>query len=246
MSCSDFQEQMQSLLFDQWRKDVGESALLEHVEECCECRAEWQRLQTLAEAVRAWKAAVPEIELTDRVVSAARQLHADTKTAAVRDHLSEPSDLRPYSAVQGHFAKSSRRALMASLAGLAALVMLVTVFDQPEPRSPTSHSIPSVTHEQNRQPFATEAASSPDVRTLVSGVGSAYLSVVQETAGVVNSATAMALPRGFRSADSAPDDVPGVQWLEGVGRGWEPIQKSVGTMLDTFLKPAPADDPSRT
>lgn len=226
MSCSRIQEQMQSLLFEQRAASSAAAELNEHLADCPECQTEWQRLQTLAVAIQTWKASVPAIDITDRVVAEiVRHQPASSNHSAAR---------------------TSRRALFAALTGLAALLVVSTMLDRPSltRRHTSVQSVTMSPHKESRASL--EIAQGPDVRTFVSGVGSAYLAFVQDTAGVVNSATTMALPDSLRSTDASSNDASALPWLEGVGRGWEPIQKSVGTMIDTFLNPTPADDPSAT
>ena len=226
MSCSQIQKQMQSLLFEQRRMSSTDAELNEHLAGCPECQAEWQRLQTLAVAIHDWRASVPAIDIADRIVTEiVRQQPARSNSSGAR---------------------TSRRALFAALTGLAALLVVSTRLDRPSSPRPQTNVQSAAKSPRNEPSAALEFAQGPDVRTFVSGVGSAYLAFVQDTAGVVNSATTMALPDSLRTADAGSNDASALPWLEGVGRGWEPIQKSVGTMIDTFLNPTPADDPSAT
>jgi hypothetical protein len=253
MSCSQIQKQMQSLLFEQRRMSSTDAELNEHLAGCPECQAEWQRLQTLAVAIQDWKASVPAIDIADRIVTEiVRQQPFGNDAAANRESRpllrggSLPVSIGSLASSNSSGARTSRRALFAALTGLAALLVVSTRLDRPSP--PRRHTnVQSVAKTPRIEPRATlEIAQGPDVRTFVSGVGSAYLAFVQDTAGVVNSATTMALPDSLRTAEGSSNDASALPWLEGVGRGWEPIQKSVGTMIDTFLNPTPADDPSAT
>jgi hypothetical protein len=244
---------MQSLLLEQRRTSSTDAELNEHLAGCPECQAEWQRLQTLAVAIHDWKASVPTIDIADRVVAEiVRHQSFGNDAAASRESRpllrggSLPVSIGSHASSNNSGAKTSRRALFAALTGLAALLAVTAMLDRPSP-PPRHTDTKSIAKSPRNEPHATlEVAQGPDVRTFVSGVGSAYLAFVQDTAGVVNSATTMALPDSLRSAEGSSNDASALPWLEGVGRGWEPIQKSVGTMIDTFLNPTPADDPSAT
>ncbi|MBI5757780.1 MAG: hypothetical protein HZA46_04605 [Planctomycetales bacterium] len=253
MSCSQIQKQMQSLLFEQRRMNSTDTELNDHLAGCSECQAEWQRLQTLAVAIHDWRASVPAIDIADRVVAEIVRHQPFGNDAAANRELrpllrggSLPVSTGSHAGLSSSGARTSRRALFAALTGLAALLGVTAMLDRPSP--PQRHpDVQSVANSSRSEPRAAlEIAQGPDVRTFVSGVGSAYLAFVQDTAGVVNSATTLALPDSLRSTDAASNDASALPWLEGVGRGWEPIQKSVGTMIDTFLNPTPADDPSAT
>jgi hypothetical protein len=246
MACSTFQEQMQVRLFGRPGDPVDDGELAEHVEACAECRAEWQRLQTLADAVCEWKANVPDIDVTDRVISAWRQHAERSKSNPAATWLRNQHASDAHTAMARPRICGSRQPLAASLAALAALVAFVALFDRPVTTSRPAGSDLIAVRDRHTMGSQVGMPSSPDVRTVVSDVGAAYLALVQDTAGVVNSATAMAVPDGFWSPPGTAESVPGMPWLEGVGRGWEPIQKTVGTMIDIFFRPPSADDPSQT
>lgn len=247
MSCDQIQEQMQQWLFEPQRRPARDAEWSQHLSDCPECLSEWHRLQTLADAIQVWRANLPRIDIADRVMSRAGQSEwSETTVIPRRPAWADASGADADAGSITNPSRTSRSSLIASLAGLAALVVIVAVFDQPPNKHRPSGSATNVGRVQGVKPTAVASDASPDVRVVMAGVGSAYLALVQDTAGVVNSATAMALPVGFRSENGTADAVPGVPWLEGVGRGWEPIQKSVGNMIDTFLKPALADDPSQT
>src|SRR5438552_3102078 len=68
MNCADFEERLHEQFGDSCLSEAPD--LLEHTLHCPACRATYERFRLLTDCIGPWRGQVPDIDLTDAVLSA--------------------------------------------------------------------------------------------------------------------------------------------------------------------------------
>jgi len=247
LPCTEFDRRLEAAIEE---RRLPEAALREHAAGCERCRAAWEQYALLDEAITAWRAGVPDVDLTDSVLS---RLAFDSQTTA------------PAATVAAvHSRRRARWIAVASASAAALLVALLLsplarVNDAPEvagnqPVLPATGPANSSTPEA-AEPLAPVVAVRPavdendddtELTLLVRDAGSAYLGLANGAAEAVAQG-AMLLPAvALVSGDGVTVDEAPASWVDQFRRDLTPIGRNIENALEFLFDAVPAEPPPAT
>ncbi|MGE5194951.1 MAG: hypothetical protein ACM3U2_20865 [Deltaproteobacteria bacterium] len=268
MNCPEFEKRLHEQFGPARLDETAE--LSEHARWCPACRATLEQFHLLADALGAWRAQVPEVELTSAVVSA-RQSDFDAADAA-NDAVVVPlaanarSAPRPGSEITagvvarppwpaGPFDGKLVRRLAAG--GVAALFLVAVWLILPRHDAPPSISGPQLVgaRDNTRVPSAIDRGhGSPAPRpvdpppAVPEPAEAAYYDLAQKAAGALGEVTVFVMPGASRSpmspSDSLAERTGG--WIDGLEHQLKPIGRSLDHAFDFLWEAGQSADSSKT
>jgi hypothetical protein len=271
MNCTEFEDRLNER-FDASQKPrggrlgTGASAdLAEHVGECETCRALYERCQLLADCLCVWREQIPEVDLTEAVMSAHRlqstaggPMRAAQSPAAGGTPSARPAcrDLA-LSGSSGLGARVVRRRALwlaaASLAAIAAFALLIPRLGRVGPQSVPGPDVARARDSQN-QDSAIAARSDKQVKNRADPVDPvldqaqvAYRDFAQKAAGALDEVAMFVRPLSSETRPHAePGSEKGSGWIDGLQHQLKPIGRSLDDAFDFLWQAGESADPSKT
>jgi hypothetical protein len=217
--------------------------LRDHAASCVTCRALWDEFQILEEAIPAWSASAPSVNLVDSVMSGLAAERTGSKSA---------DSIAPLVALT--VADSSReepprrrRFLFAAAATTVAALLLVSAgfyFARPAADAPQiANTPPQIVVPNLNRPMATPPIeqSPSEISVMVADAGTAYLQLASNAAAAVTEGVAL-FPSTKLVADASPKPSSNRKsWVQQFEKNLQPLQKDIGSAFE-FLFEAPAPD----
>jgi hypothetical protein len=240
MNCVEFEAALQRGL-DQGVLGDDES-LQGHCRTCSACRKSWDRARLLAEAIVAWRAALPEVSLVESVAAArAARSAVDTVDALDEQLFAPPLAINAPMAKRNRSSLGRRRSWLAIAAGVAAIVAVAVML----PTRQTPPETSDVARIESPSPRETIRLSDvPHDATLqVERADAVYDALASTAAGALEEFAWIVVPQP--AADDQRNS-SGEMWLDGLQRELRPIGQSLGDALDFLWEAGEGLENSRT
>lgn len=239
MNCAEFEFELQRRLDGRILQD--DELLRAHRQICPACEESWDGVQILLDALPAWRAEVPDVDLVGAVVAAQMEhLSAEASNSSDgRRVLSWPKlALCEYSVPDPSPKASIGRyrwgflGVAASIAALLAVGLLKPV-DDGETVVGRSSALPQATVDiAKRGPAVPEAADREDV-ALLNQAGAAYGTLAKSAVGALEEFALIVIP--IRLSEASPQHREDDHWIDGLQQQLRPLQEGLGEAWD-FLR----------
>jgi len=251
LPCTEFERRLEAAIEE---RRLPEAALREHAAGCERCRAAWEQYALLDDAIAAWRAGVPDVDLADAILS---RLAFDSQTTA-------PA---PLAAQNLPAAPSRRRARWVAVASASAAALfaalllspLARVNDAPEvardqPVLPSAAPVIPSTPDPAEpsapvvavRPAVDENDDDAELTLLVRDAGSAYLGLANGAAEAVAQGAVLLPAVALVSGDGATADEAPASWVDQFRRDLTPIGRNIENALEFLLDAVPAEPPPAT
>jgi hypothetical protein len=278
MNCAEFEDRLNED-FDASQKPRGgrlgtvlSADLAEHAGECETCRGLSERLQLLADCLGVWRDQIPEIDLTEAVMSAHRRPSTEAERGPAADSpvavgiLSAGSRRRalPRLGSPGLSSRVVRRRAvwlaMGSLVAIAAFALLVPGLGLVGPQSvPGPHMAvkPAGQNQDSAIAPRSDAIAARSNEQVKDGADSvdpvldqaqiAYRDLAQKAAGALDEVAMFVRPLSSESrARAEPGGEKGTGWIDGLQHQLKPIGRSLDDAFDFLWQAGESADPSKT
>jgi hypothetical protein len=264
MNCLEFEMRLHEQ-FTPGQLEEG-AEVVEHARRCPACRETLEKFRILSECLPAWREQVPDVDLTDAVVSA-HELHEKRPLTRSTGLVAMPASLRfgqsrySQSTVSaGIVARSPlpvrfRRQRAVWLAAVAAVgLLLVAIYFS----RPASDSPPSVTQSpaaqvpdagSNNSPVnltgqEREVSADDRAAALPEGAGEVYYDLAQKAAGALGEVTVFVMPVSSPQTMTPRNEHPDrpTDWIGGLQHQLRPIGRSLDDAFDFLWQAGEAAD----
>lgn len=237
ISCREFEGRLEEAVES---RCALEPVLKAHASVCAACGALYDDYIRLEEAIPAWRAAVPAVDLAEAVL--ARWAFDARESQSVLQPL---ISMRPTASPVRKPAAWRNRIVW--IAGAAALLILTTIIATPLRERGGNRPVADAPIQDYAIPVAstTDEAlpSDPELSVLVRDAGSAYLDLANQAATAISGGTAL-LPSATLLADATPQSTSANRsWVGEFEKKLEPLSKDLGDALNFLLK-APPPEPA--
>ncbi len=230
MNCSTFKKQLENSIEN--RVTIDSPDFAQHQKECASCAKLWKSSKALDHAIEQWNEEEFNIDLVDRILFHLNPLlPSSTNPNNVNLNPTNKSEL-PYSA--DRYNKNNFAAICA-----VAVVMITAFFVvQSDPdRELQNRMVLTNSNQSNEKNL--------ELDSIIEDVGSAYLSLANDTAHSVTDALTIV---GSKDKDTNQkiegDRSSQYQWIKSLGNDLKPIQKDLGEAMDFLYETLPESSPS--
>ncbi len=268
MNCTDFEKRLHEQ-FDPARLDVT-GDLAEHARQCPRCRATVEGFHLLADALRLWRAQVPDVELAGAVVAAHRADAASADAADVAAAVPGPAAGRsaPRSAsvstpaiVAGApwptgplGAKLVRRLAAGSVAALLLVALWLSFPRRDDRRAAPGPQLAGTSKDGRVQPPPDRSPVSPAPAAVhpppavPEPAQAPYYDLAWKAAGALGEVTAFVIPGSPPPPMSPSDPRSGDRegWIDGLQHRLKPIGRSLDHAFDFLWEAGQSADGSNT
>lgn len=241
LDCCQFEKLLEQAV--EQRQAPG-AELRDHALSCETCRTLWEEFLILEEAIPAWTAARPTVDLVDAVMHA---MATDTETTTAPKKI-EPLVALTVAGSQEPDAPRRRRFVLPAIATTAAALLLVSAvfyLVRPKADEPQIAAVPpDISLGRSGATPRIQLEQPPSEMTVVvADAGSAYLQLASSAASAITDGAAL-FPSTKLIADATPKPNPNQKsWIQKFETNLEPLQKDLGSAFE-FLFEAPAPEPS--
>jgi hypothetical protein len=253
MNCADFETHLHDG-FGASRL-TGSVDLVEHARDCGACRAVWEKYRLLADGVAAWREQVPEVDLTEAVISA---FHAEANAPRGRDALAPVVMPRASTdSTRRRWETASPRTVCMGLGSLVAILVVAMLLRGPGDAPPERDANPQVA--------AVPAATSIEPAAAVQGAPkepaaedrvplskppqSAYYDLAQMAAGALGEMSTLVMPGAVPPrppSEPRSDASADTGWIDGLEHQLRPIGRSLDKAFDFLWQAGESADSSQT
>jgi hypothetical protein len=260
MNCADFETRLHDGFGSS--RLTGSVDLAEHARDCGACRAVWEKYRLLADGVGAWREQVPEVDLTDAVISA---FHAEANAPLGRDagapvvmpSASTDNRRRRWETASPRAWLRSPRTVSTGLGSFAAILVVAMLLrglgDAPPERDANSQvaAIPAgasieparIVQREPKEPAAEDPVPLPEPPQ------SAYYDLAQMAAGALGEMSTLVMPGALPPrppSEPRSDAAADAGWIDGLEHQLRPIGRSLDKAFDFLWQAGESADSSQT